>query len=83
MNGGGAPPGGIRLSLPHHYLAAAAAPHLEPDYDIYADLPKPTKNSVSVTVTLFFSNSVSIFDPIWMGQMLNENSGCLFCDVTK
>lgn len=38
--------GGIRLNLPHHYLAAAAAPP-EPDYDIYADLPKPTKNSVS------------------------------------
>ena len=30
----------MHLNLPHHYLADA-------DYDIYADLPKPTKNVVS------------------------------------
>ena len=30
----------MHLNLPHHYLADA-------DFDVYADLPKPTKNVVS------------------------------------
>ena len=56
-------------SLPHHFVMPP-----EPDYDIYADLPKPTPNSVSFITRHAFQIQLHFCWPIfYCPQKIDHN----------